>query len=65
MTASTVSVGTPSSPALFQGAVTALDGTRIAARDATADGRALAVGLAVRVDSASGLASGTVRVVAV
>jgi hypothetical protein len=65
MTASSVSVGTSSSPMLFRGAVTSLDGTRIAARVATADGRALTVGLALRVDAASGSASGSVQVVPV
>jgi hypothetical protein len=65
MTASSVSVGTASSPTLFQGAVTSLDGTRIAARVATADGHTLAVGLSLRVDSASGSASGTMQVVPV
>ncbi len=44
------------------GAVTSLDGTQIAARVAAPDGRALQVGLALRVDPAAGSASGTVQV---
>jgi hypothetical protein len=60
MTASSVSIGTPTSPTLYRGAITSLDGTQVAARVATTDGRALAVGLALRV--AAGSASGTVQV---
>jgi hypothetical protein len=62
MTASSVTIGTPSSPTLFQGAITSLDGTQIAARVSSQDGRKLQLGLALRVDSASGAASGTVQV---
>ncbi len=62
MTASSVTIGTPSSPTLFQGAITSLDGTRIAARVASADGRTLELGLALAVNSAAGSAIGTVQV---
>ena len=62
MTSSAVSIGTPSSPALYQGAITSLDGTRIAARVAAGDGRALRLGLALQVDAATGAASGTAQV---
>ncbi len=62
MTASSVSIGTSSSPTLFEGAITSLAGTQIAARVAATDGRALQLGFALRVDSAAGSASGTVQV---
>jgi sulfoxide reductase heme-binding subunit YedZ len=62
MTASSVSIGTLSSPTLYQGAITSLDGTQISARVASADGHALALGFALQVDAAAGSASGTVAV---
>jgi hypothetical protein len=62
MTASSVTIGTSSSPTLFQGAITSLDGSEIAASVTSPDGRKLQLGLALRVDSAAGSASGTVQV---
>lgn len=62
MTASSVSIGTASSPTLYTGSITSLSGSQIAARVASTDGHALAVGLALRVNSESGSASGTVQV---
>ena len=61
MTGSSVSVGTVSSPALYQGTITALDGTQISARVTSADGRLLQLGLALRLGEA-GSATGTVEV---
>jgi hypothetical protein len=61
MTGSSVSVGTASSPALYQGTITALDGTQIAARVTSADGRTLQLGLALRL-GAAGSATGTLEV---
>jgi hypothetical protein len=62
MTASTVSIGTSSSPALFSGAVTALDGTQIGARVTSGDGHSLTLTVALNLDPASGTATGTLQV---
>jgi sulfoxide reductase heme-binding subunit YedZ len=62
MTASTVSIGTSSSPALFSGAVTALAGTQISARVTSADGHTLTLTVALELDTASGAANGTLQV---
>jgi len=62
MTASTVSIGTSSSPALFSGAVTALDGTQIGARVTSGDGHSLTLTVALSLDPASGTATGTLQV---
>jgi len=61
MTGSSVAIGTPSNPALYQGTITALDGTQIAARVTSADGRTLQLELALRLGTA-GSATGTVSV---
>ena len=62
MTASSVSIGTASSPALFSGAVTALDGTQISARVTSGDGHTLTLTVALQIDTTSGTASGTLEV---
>ena len=62
MTASTVSIGTSSSPTLFSGAVTALAGTQISARVTSADGHTLTLTVALELDTASGAANGTLQV---
>jgi len=62
MTGSTVSIGTSSSPALFSGAVTALDGTQIGARVSSSDGHTLTLTVALDINAASGTATGTLQV---
>jgi hypothetical protein len=62
MSSSAVSLGTASSPALFGGAITSLDGTNITARVSSADGHTLDLELALQIDGGTGSASGTVRV---
>ena len=62
MTASSVSIGTSSIPALFSGAVTALDGTQIGARVTSGDGHTLTLTVALNLDAASGTATGTLQV---
>ena len=62
MTASSVSIGTSSSPALFSGAVTALEGTQISARVTSADGHTLTLTVALELNTASGTATGTLQV---
>ena len=62
MTGSTVAIGTPSSPALFSGAVTALDGTQIGARVTSGDGHTLTLTVALELDPTRGTATGTLQV---
>ena len=62
MTASSVSIGTSSSPALFNGAVTALNGTQIGARVTSADGHTLTLTAALNINAASATATGTLQV---
>ena len=62
MTASTVSIGTSSNPALFSGAVTSLEGTQIGARVSSGDGHTLMITVALELDAARGSATGTVQV---
>jgi DMSO/TMAO reductase YedYZ heme-binding membrane subunit len=62
MTASRVSLGSTSDRALFSGAVTALDGTRISARVTSADGHTLTLTAVLDISAASATATGTLRV---
>ena len=62
MTASTVSIGTASSPTLFSGAVTSLQGTQIGARVTSGDGHTLTLTVALQLNASSGSATGTVQV---
>jgi hypothetical protein len=62
MTASAVSIGTSSTPALFSGTVTSLDGTQIGARVSSSDGHTLLLSVALQIDARSGSASGTLAV---
>ena len=62
MTASSVSIGTSSSPELFSGAVTALAGTQIGARVTSADGHTLTLTVALELNTAGGTATGTLQV---
>lgn len=62
MTGSAVTIGTTASPTLYDGVITALDGRRIAARVASADGHGLSVGLVLSLGGAAGSASGELKV---
>jgi hypothetical protein len=62
MTASSVSIGTPSSPTLFSGAVTSLAGTQIGARVTSSDGHTLTLLVGLELNATSGSATGTVEV---
>ena len=62
MTASSVSLGSASSPALYQGSITELDGTNIRARVADQGGRPLRVELALQISPSTGATTGTLRV---
>jgi hypothetical protein len=50
MTTSRVTLGPPSTPSLFRGQIVALQGTQFAARVSSADGRALTLRAALRID---------------
>ena len=62
MTASAVSLGPTSNPALYQGSITELNGTAIRARVSAARGRSLRVDLALQINPSTGAATGTLRV---
>jgi hypothetical protein len=62
MTASAVTLGPASNPALYHGTVTSLAGTDIGARVVSASGGALQISLILQIPAATGSATGTVQV---
>ena len=61
MTSSTVTLGGSSDPTRFTGSITSLSGTDISATVSSADGHALALVLALNIDSSSGAVTGTLQ----
>jgi hypothetical protein len=62
MTSSAVSLGSASSPTLYQGSITELEGSDIRARVASPNGRPQRVELALQINASTGAATGTLRV---
>jgi hypothetical protein len=56
---SLVTLGSTSTPAIYQGRITALSGTRMAARVKRSDGHELALNIALNIHQSSGTVSGT------
>jgi hypothetical protein len=61
MTSSTVALGGSRDPTRFTGSITSLSGTNIAANVSSADGRTLALVLALNIDSSNGSVTGTLQ----
>jgi len=62
MTASAVTLGTASDPALYRGTVTGLDGPNVAARLRSTVGGQVALRTELQIDPGAGTATGTVNV---
>ena len=62
MESSSVALGTTSTPSLYQGTVTALDGTNVEATLRNAAGKTLRLGARLNIDSTGAAVTGLVQV---